>query len=146
VTNREYRILCAASGTRIGVTALELFRDWYATSEQPGTKVRGIFKTLRRLARQQQSPNWGTWLEERGGALAYLYSEVRFTLSTEGWRQHRHILFRHRRRPKMAWRHLLLAWAGNRSGSQRLSRSPAPCWRTTTPASRTSGTWRRYAW
>jgi hypothetical protein len=86
VTNREYRILCAASGTRIGVTALELFRDWYATSEQPGTKVRGIFKTLRRLARQQQSPNWGTWLEERGGALAYLYSEVRFTLSTEGWR------------------------------------------------------------
>lgn len=86
MTNREYRILCAASRTRIGVTALDLFREWYAESQQPQKKVAGIFKTLRRLARQQQPPAWTTWLEEHSRPTVFIYSEVRFVLSTEGRR------------------------------------------------------------
>lgn len=53
ITNTERTILCAAARSRlVGVTAFELFRAWYKTSKQPGKKVAGIHRHMRRMTRQ----------------------------------------------------------------------------------------------
>jgi hypothetical protein len=77
LTNPQYDLLALAAGSRIGITALEAFRAKYRTSGQPGKKVAGLYQTLHRLA------GYGL-LNERGGATAYKYSEVRFELNPAG--------------------------------------------------------------